>query len=121
MSDKLTLVSHSSTSATTAAAFAIDEPLDGRGARWATDATGRPWRATRTLTSPAMSCLQTAQALGLVTAVVEPALSDWDLGRWRGRTLDAVTAEEPHAVRTWLTDAVVAPHGGSPSQSCHRA
>lgn len=112
MGDKLTLVSHSSTSATNTAAFASDEPLDDRGAQWAADAAGSVPRAARVLSSPAASCRQTAQALGLAAAVVEPALTDWDLGRWRGRTLDEVAAQEPDAVRAWLTDATVAPHGG---------
>lgn len=112
MRDKLTLVSHSSTSATNAAAFASDEPLDPRGAQWAADAVGRLPHATRVLSSPAVSCRQTAQALGLTAAVVEPALVDWDLGRWRGCTLDEVAADEPEAVEAWLTDATAAPHGG---------
>ncbi|MBW0107676.1 phosphoglycerate mutase family protein [Pseudonocardia sp. KRD-182] len=111
MSDKLILVSHSSTSATNTAAFACDEPLDDRGAQWAAEAAVSVPRAARVLSSPAVSCRQTAQALGLA-AVVGPAPADWDLGRWRGRTLDEVATEEPDAVRAWLTDVTVAPHGG---------
>lgn len=111
MSSTITLVSHSSTSATAAAAFAADEPLDARGAGWAGQARGLLPRASRIVTSPATACRQTAAALGLA-AVVEPALSDWDLGRWRDRTLDEVAAEEPDAVTAWLTEPGAAPHGG---------
>lgn len=112
MSDRLTLVSHSSTSATNLAAFGSDEPLDARGARWAADAAGGVARASRVLSSPMLACRQTAEALGLGAPLVDPALADWDLGRWRGRTLDGVAADEPAAVRSWLTDATAAPHGG---------
>ncbi|GAA3229082.1 histidine phosphatase family protein [Pseudonocardia petroleophila] len=111
MSSRITLVSHSSTSATNSAAFASDEPLDARGAGWVEQARGRLPRAVRVLTSPAPACRQTAAGLGL-PAVIEPALADWDPGRWRGRTLDDVAAAEPHAVTTWLSEPGSAPHGG---------
>jgi len=35
-----------------------------------------------------------------------------DMGRWRGRTLDEVSAGEPDAVARWLTDPAAAPPGG---------
>ncbi|MBW0110755.1 histidine phosphatase family protein [Pseudonocardia sp. KRD-182] len=111
MSSRITLVSHSSTSATNSAAFAADEPLDARGAGWVEQARGRLPRAVRVLTSPAPACRQTADGLGL-SAVIEPALADWDPGRWRGRTLDEVAAAEPHAVTAWLSEPDSAPHGG---------
>lgn len=113
MSSRLTLVSHSSTSATHAGAFAADEPLDARGVARAVSARGRLARSVRVVSAPAAACLQTAQVLGL-DAVVEPALADWDLGRWRGRTLDDVAALEPGAVTAWLSEPDAAPHGGEP-------
>lgn len=112
MNTRITLVSHSSTSATNTASFASDEPLDARGAQWAADAVGRLPKATRVFCSPAVSCRQTAAALGLPSPVVTPALTDWDLGRWRGRLLDAVAADEPEAVQEWLVDAAATPPGG---------
>ncbi|MFF1477723.1 histidine phosphatase family protein [Streptomyces sp. NPDC058301] len=42
----------------------------------------------------------------------EPALTDWDLGHWRGRRLDELSATDPTGVRAWLTDPAAAPHGG---------
>lgn len=113
MSGRLTVLSHASTAATVAARFPRDEPLDDRGAAWASDARGRLTRADAVSCSPALSCRQTAAALSL-TAEVDPLLRDWDLGRWRGRTLDDVAATEPEAVRTWLTVPSEAPHGGEP-------
>ncbi|MGW0749834.1 histidine phosphatase family protein [Streptomyces sp. NPDC002587] len=35
-----------------------------------------------------------------------------DTGRWAGRTLEEVAAEDPAAVRSWLTDPAYAPPGG---------
>jgi broad specificity phosphatase PhoE len=36
------------------------------------------------------------------------------MGRWAGRTLDDLAAEEPAEVAGWLTDPAAAPHGGEP-------
>jgi broad specificity phosphatase PhoE len=111
MSARLTLVSHAPTAATNAAAFAADEPLDERGTAWAIGAGGRLSRADRAICSPARACLQTAAALQLAVEP-EPLLRDWELGRWRGRTLDEVAAAEPAAVAAWMTEPDAAPHGG---------
>lgn len=113
VSSRLTVVSHSSTSATATARFADDEPLDDRGMAWATDAAGAVTRADTVLCSPALACRQTATALGL-TATADVLLSGWDLGGWRGRTLDGVAATEPDAVSAWMSDPAAAPHGGEP-------
>lgn len=113
VSARLTLVSHSSTSATAAAAFPAGEPLDQRGRSWALAARGLLPRAQRIGSGPAPACRQTCEALGLVVEV-DPMLADWDLGRWRGRTLDEMAAGEPDAVQAWLADPTAAPHGGEP-------
>lgn len=110
---RLTLVAHASTAATAAAAFADGEPLDARGRAAASGARGSVPRHLRGQASPSLSCAQTADALGL-RCVPEPQLRDWDLGRWRGRTLDDIAAAEPAAVQAWLTEPEQAPHGGEP-------
>ncbi|HEY0814331.1 MAG TPA: histidine phosphatase family protein, partial [Pseudonocardia sp.] len=111
VSVRLTLVTHAATTATVRAAFAGDESLEARGVAAAEQARGRLRRVARTVGSPARAAGETADALGLV-ARVEPGLADWDLGDWRGRTLDEVSAADPDAVRTWLADPDAAPHGG---------
>jgi broad specificity phosphatase PhoE len=112
MSDRLTLVCHGPTAATAKAAFPDDEPLDERGRGWAVEVgRDRFTRAGLALHAPAPACRETAIALGL-SARPEPALRDWDLGRWRGRTLDQVSVAEPDAVGAWLSDPGAAPHGG---------
>jgi broad specificity phosphatase PhoE len=108
---RLTLVSSASTAATNDAAFPADEPLDHRGLARATAARGRLTRIAQVQSSPALSCRQTCSALGL-EVYTESLLREWDLGRWRGRTLDEVAAVEPDAVHTWLTVPTAAPHGG---------
>ncbi|WP_232664009.1 histidine phosphatase family protein [Pseudonocardia sp. TRM90224] len=113
MSARLTLVTHASTRATAAAAFAQDEPLEPRGTARAAAARAAVPRHDRAVCGPATGCRETAEALGLA-ATVDAGLRDWDLGRWAGRTLDEVVAAEPDAVQEWLTVPDAAPHGGEP-------
>ena len=111
MSARLTLVAHAATPATERSAFPLDEGLAPRGLTAVRAAGGGLRRVARTLRSPALAAAETAAALGL-DAFVDPALADWDLGRWRGQTLDAVAAAEASALRDWLSDPDAAPHGG---------
>lgn len=113
VSARLTVVSHSSTAETVTTRFPDDAPLDDRGAGLATDARGSVTRADRVFCSPAPACRQTAAALGL-TATLDPLLREWDLGRWRGRTLAEVAAAEPDGIGLWLSEPAMAPHGGEP-------
>ena len=92
-------------------AFPADEPLDFRGRQKLAGLPHRSHYADRYLTSPALRAVQTAEALKLA-ATVEPMLRDCDYGRWTGRTLDEVQAQEPEAVAEWLRDPGAAPHGG---------
>ncbi|MEU9034456.1 histidine phosphatase family protein [Streptomyces sp. NPDC048352] len=43
---------------------------------------------------------------------VHPGLAGPAMGRWAGRTLEEVAAEDPEGVRRWLTDPQFAPPGG---------
>ncbi|MFI6759703.1 histidine phosphatase family protein [Micromonospora sp. NPDC050417] len=108
---RLVLVSHASTPAVRRAAFPLDEPLDQHGLAAATTAAATLIRYDEVRCAPARRCTQTATALGL-TPTPDDGLRDGDLGRWSGRTLDEVAADEPDAVATWLTDPAAAPHGG---------
>jgi broad specificity phosphatase PhoE len=108
---RLILVSHAPTTATRAAAFPVDEPLDPHGLADATAAAGALRRVDTVLCAPARRCTQTAAALGL-RPTIDEGLRDGDLGRWAGRTLDDVAGTEPEAVAAWLGDPGSAPHGG---------
>lgn len=73
-----------------------------------------PATGVRVLSSPSGRCRATAEALGLGAGAyeVEPALAGCAMGRWRGRRLDELSAEEPESVAAWLSDPGAAPHGG---------
>ena len=109
MTTRLKLICHASTAALRTSAFPADEPLDIQGRQ---KLTSLPWRAhyaDRYLTSPALRSVQTAEVLKLTTTV-EPMLRDCDYGRWTGRSLDEIQADEPEAVTEWLHDPGTAPH-----------
>lgn len=63
--------------------------------------------------SPTPRSRATGDALGFAP-LVQPALRDCDMGRWRGYTLAEVMAREPAGVDAWLADPRGAPHGGEP-------
>jgi len=111
MPTRLTLICHGATAATRAGAFPADEPLEERASARAAALRPMIRRGGRAWTSPALRARQTAAALGL-DAAEEPALRDADPGRWAGRRLEEVQAEEPDAVIAWLADPEAAPHGG---------
>jgi len=110
---RLLLLRHAATSATRAAAFPADEPLDERGAGDAAALRScLPVRPGEILTSPATRCRQTAEAAGLTPARSEPALAECDFGAWAGDTLTRLHAADAAAVSEWMADADAAPHGG---------
>jgi len=109
MPTRITLICHGSTSATRAAAFPMDEPLETQAATVRRLAS---WRRTdRCWSSPALCARQTAAALSL-EPVIDPDLRDCDYGRWAGRSLRDVESEEPDNIAAWLSDVHAAPHGG---------
>jgi broad specificity phosphatase PhoE len=61
--------------------------------------------------SPTPRSRATGDALGYAP-LVQLALRDCDMGRWRGLTLGEAMAREPQAVDAWLADPRGTPHGG---------
>ncbi|EPD61361.1 MULTISPECIES: histidine phosphatase family protein [unclassified Streptomyces] len=61
--------------------------------------------------SPTLRSRATGDALGYAP-LVQLALRDCDMGRWRGLTLGEAMAREPEAVDAWLADPRGTPHGG---------
>ena len=108
---RLLLVRHAATSATRAAAFPADEPVEDGAAALAAPLGELVRERDEVLVSPALRCGQTAAAAGL-TARVEPRVAECDFGAWAGRTLADVNVEDPGAVGAWMTDPAAAPHGG---------
>lgn len=111
VSVRLSLICHAATAATRSAAFSLDEPLDTQGRIKAESVRTALRRVDRAASSPALRARQTAAALQL-DASVEPTLDDLDCGRWAGRSMEAVEADEPGALSAWTSDATTAPHGG---------
>ncbi|MBV8932175.1 MAG: histidine phosphatase family protein [Kutzneria sp.] len=105
--NRLFLISHGATIALRGARFPADEPLDAAPEHRREPAL----RVDMARHGPESRCVQTAVALGLVSAV-EPALADLDCGTWRGRSLTEVERDDPSDVAEWLTDPDAAPHGG---------
>ncbi|MFJ4916836.1 histidine phosphatase family protein [Streptomyces sp. NPDC088726] len=111
MTVRVMLISPAMNAALRQARFAGDAPLDASGLRQARSAAGAAPAADRCLRGPSLRCAATADALGL-RSVPEPALRDWEMGRWSGARLTEVSEEEPDGVAAWLTDPSAAPHGG---------
>ncbi|GDY31803.1 histidine phosphatase family protein [Gandjariella thermophila] len=114
MITRLVLVCHASTTATRAARFPDDEPLDTRGASQAAAASGALRRIDQVRCGPERRCRETATALGLRDLAVDSALADLDVGTWRGKGLAELEGTDPTALHAWLTDTSAAPHGGEP-------
>ena len=108
---RLLLARHAPTSASRAAVFPLDEPLDRRGRSQARGLAALVPAGSELLSSPALRCRQTAQSAGL-DARPEPALAECDFGTWAGRSLAEVDAADPQATRDWMTDPQARPHGG---------
>lgn len=121
MTSRITLISPAMNRSLREARFDDGCPLDASGTAHAESAAGSLPAADRVLVSPTVRCRETASGLGLA-AVEEPGLGGLDMGRWRGRTLDEVSAQEPDAVMRWLADPGSAPHGGESVRAlCARA
>ncbi|MEW1689476.1 histidine phosphatase family protein [Streptomyces sp. NPDC091265] len=114
MSVRVSLVAAARNSSLLGERFDDDRPLDEAGwheVQYAASALVPLGAAELRYCSPTPRSRATGQALGFAP-LVQPALRDCDMGRWRGCTLSDVTAREPAAVDAWLADPRSAPHGG---------
>ncbi|MFD5794963.1 histidine phosphatase family protein [Streptomyces diastatochromogenes] len=114
MSLRVTFVAAARSSPLLAERFEDDRPLDQAGwdevQRMAWDLL--PLRAADLrYCSPTPRSRATGDALGYAP-LVQLALRDCDMGRWRGLTLGEAMAREPDAVDAWLADPRSVPHGG---------
>ncbi|GHC82492.1 histidine phosphatase family protein [Streptomyces flavofungini] len=110
----VTLIAAARGAALLAERFDDDRPLDEAGwheVRRAAPALLPLGVAELRYCSPTPRSRATGDALGLAP-LAQPALSDCDMGRWRGYTLAEVAAGEPGGVDAWLRDPRSAPHGG---------
>ncbi|MGW1612580.1 histidine phosphatase family protein [Streptomyces sp. NPDC002285] len=114
MSLRVTFVAAARSSPLLAERFQDDRPLDQAG--W--DEVQLAARDLLPLAaaelrycSPTPRSRVTGDALGYAP-LVQLALRDCDMGRWRGLTLGEAMALEPDAVDAWLADPRGTPHGG---------
>ncbi|MET9121325.1 histidine phosphatase family protein [Streptomyces sp. NPDC004528] len=112
MTSRVILISAAHSAALREARFDDGAAVDAAGLRLARAAAGTVPGAGRVWVSPSVRCRGTADALGLGQAADAPELAGLDVGRWRGATLEEVSAAEPEAVARWLGDPDAAPHGG---------
>jgi len=111
MTLRITWLAHGATSATRRASFPEDEPIEEKAREAAARLGDSIPRADRVLIAPERRSQETAEALGL-SGACDPLLRDCDHGRWAGRRLAELQAEEPQALAAWLEDPDAAPHGG---------
>ncbi|MFI1563534.1 histidine phosphatase family protein [Streptomyces sp. NPDC020490] len=111
---RVTFVAAARSSPPLAERFEDDRPLDQAG--W--DEVQRAAPALVPLAaselrycSPTPRSRATGDALGYAP-LVQLALRDCDMGRWRGLTLGEAMAREPELVDAWLADPHATPHGG---------
>lgn len=111
---RVTFVAAARSSPLLAERFDDDRPLDQAGwdevQRAAQDLVPLAAAELR-YCSPTPRSRATGDALGF-GPLVQLALRDCDMGRWRGLTLGEAMAREPEAVDAWLADPRATPHGG---------
>jgi broad specificity phosphatase PhoE len=111
---RVTFVAAARSSPLLAERFQDDRPLDQAGWDEVQRVAGEllPLAAAELrYCSPTPRSRATGDALGYAP-LVQLALRDCDMGRWRGLTLGEAMAREPDLVDAWLSDPLGAPHGG---------
>ncbi|MBQ1098067.1 histidine phosphatase family protein [Streptomyces sp. b94] len=114
MALRVTFVAAARSSPLLAERFDDDRPLDQAGWDEVLRAAGDllPLAASEPrYCSPTPRSRATGDAIGFAP-LVQLALRECDMGRWRGLTLGEAMAREPAAVDAWLADPRTAPHGG---------
>ncbi|MER5788336.1 histidine phosphatase family protein [Streptomyces sp. NPDC001980] len=111
---RVTFVAAARSSPLLAERFQDDRPLDQAGWEEVQRVAGElmPLAAAELrYCSPTPRSRATGEALGYAP-LVQLALRDCDMGRWRGLTLGEAMAREPDQVDAWLSDPRGNPHGG---------
>ncbi|MFJ8491769.1 histidine phosphatase family protein [Streptomyces sp. NPDC094038] len=111
---RVTFVAAARSSPLLAERFQDDRPLDQAGWNEVQRVAGEllPLAAAELrYCSPTPRSRATGDALGYAP-LVQLALRDCDMGRWRGLTLGEAMAREPDQVDAWLSDPLGTAHGG---------
>lgn len=93
------------------AGFPADEPLLAGETAAAMPLKPMIPHAHAVLSAPELRARQTAAALAADFSI-DSAFRDIDYGRWSGKSMAAVQADEPEALMAWISDIEAAPPGG---------
>src|SRR5262249_24369494 len=88
-----------------------DEPLEEKAVAMLPALAKSLGHIERVVSSPAAAAIETTKALA-ADVTMDPAIRDWDSGRWAGRKHANLHAEEPENLAVWLSGPKAAPHGG---------
>ncbi|HSI31528.1 MAG TPA: histidine phosphatase family protein [Miltoncostaeaceae bacterium] len=77
-------------------------------------------RPDAVVTSDLLRARQTAEELGLAAARLDPGWREAAIGRWAGRLVGEVVAEEPEAHDGWLEGSAAPPGGEAFADTCAR-
>lgn len=98
---------------------APDEGLDARGARDAARYRLPANLVGSVFRSPSCAAAQTAEAMA-VPATEEAALADRDAGRWSGRSIEDIAADDSATLAGWLADPTCAAADGEAMTAVQR-
>ncbi len=108
---RLTLIAHARTPAQKLGRLADDEAIEAVAPELISALLLRAGSSQGVLCGPELRTRQTAELL-TSDLTLEPALSDCDLGKWRGLSLKTLQEREAQALEEWLNNSAAAPHGG---------
>ncbi len=108
---RLTFLCRGATAANRLSRLSSDEPLLDRERERTARLVRRLPAHDAVFCAPEASARETAAFFSPHPAMAEP-LRDAAYGRWSGRSLEEIAAENPGDLRGWLSDPAAAPHGG---------
>lgn len=108
---RLTLLCRGATASSRLSRLSSDEPLLPKEALRARLLAGRLRASDAVFSAPEIAARETAAFLSAAPAPCD-ALRDVDYGRWNGRRIDEIAADEPSGLQAWMADPTAAPHGG---------
>ncbi|MBF0174287.1 MAG: histidine phosphatase family protein [Magnetococcales bacterium] len=100
-----------------------DPPLTPAGWQAMERAAARTGRIDGIVTSPLSRCATLAHEWGrqnLVSVLEDPGWSEYDFGRWEGRTSDEIMAMDPQGLAAFWQDPLLHPPPGGEPMDCFR-
>jgi broad specificity phosphatase PhoE len=105
------MICHGATGSMKSAGFPADEPLLPGETESAAQLKAMVPHAHAVVSAPELRARQSVAALADHFSI-DSAFRDTDYGRWSGKTMAEVQANEPEALIAWISDTKAAPPGG---------